>query len=113
MNSKVFVGGLHWNTTEPDLKELFSEFGPVRSVRIILDRETGRSRGFGFVEFSEKEQAELAVENLNGKSLDNRSIKVSMAIERERKRSSEKPASDETGTAANGSESSGEAGSQA
>ena len=83
MSNKIFVGGLNWNTTEPDLKNLFSEFGDVTSVRIILDRETGRSRGFGFIEIENPVDAETAVKKLDGYHLDHRYIKVSKAVERE------------------------------
>lgn len=85
MNSKIFIGGLHWKTTEPGLKQAFSFVGEVASVRIILDKETGRSRCFGFVQFSSAEEAKTAIEKCNGMLLDGRNIKVSEAKERERK----------------------------
>ena len=82
MSNKVFVGGLSWNTKEPGLEMVFNEIGEVSSVKIITDRETGRSRGFGFVEFTSEEDAAAAVEKLDGIELDGRSLKVSIAQER-------------------------------
>ncbi|MFK7828023.1 MAG: RNA recognition motif domain-containing protein [Oligoflexales bacterium] len=82
MSNKVFVGGLSWNTKEDALDVLFSEIGQVSSVKIITDRETGRSRGFGFIEFSDSQHAHDAVDRLDGTELDGRNLKVSMAQER-------------------------------
>lgn len=82
MSNKVFVGGLSWSTKEETLDNLFNEIGEVSSVKIITDRETGRSRGFGFVEFTNKDDANLAVEKLDGTELDGRNLKVSIAQER-------------------------------
>lgn len=82
MSNKVFVGGLSWGTKENGLEMMFSELGEVVSVKIITDRETGRSRGFGFVEYANSEDAASAVEKLDGIELDGRSLKVSIAQER-------------------------------
>ena len=82
MSRKVFVGGLSWNTKEHGLEMVFSEIGEVSSVKIITDRETGRSRGFGFVEFTSEDDANTAVERLDGIELDGRTLKVSIAQER-------------------------------
>lgn len=83
MSSKVFVGGLHWRTTEPSLKEAFAKLGEVENVRIIVDRETGRSRCFGFVFFNDEETAEKALALNERMQLDGRVLKISRAKERE------------------------------
>ena len=86
MNSnKLYVGGLPYSTTEADLKELFSEHGTVESVRVITDRETGRSKGFGFVEMSSQEEAEAAIEKLNDSDLEGRTLVVNEAKPREKR----------------------------
>jgi RNA recognition motif-containing protein len=76
---KLYVGNLSFNTSTQDLDQLFSEFGTVQSSNIIEDRETGRSRGFGFVEMSSKEEGENAIAALNGKEVDGRELKVNEA----------------------------------
>ena len=86
MKHKIFVGGLHWKTTEPDLKSFFSLLAPVKFVRIILDRETGRSKCFGFVEFSEDVDIDDIIAQSSGKKLEGRFLKVSAAREREAKK---------------------------
>jgi cold-inducible RNA-binding protein len=73
MLKKIFVGNLSWGVTDKALEELFSPYGEVKSVAIITDRETGRSRGFGFVEM---EGADKAIHELNGKEFQGRSLKV-------------------------------------
>lgn len=80
MSKKLYVGNLNFATTEDELKMLFSQFGEVTSVAIINDRETGRSRGFGFVEM---ENAEAAVAGTNGKDFGGRTLTVNEARERE------------------------------
>jgi len=84
MSRKLFVGGISWNTTEGSLQSAFSAFGEVVSAKIIMDRETGKSRGFGFVEFKDPDSAHSAIENLDGTELDGRTIKVDVATERAR-----------------------------
>jgi len=79
MNNKLFVGGLAWGTTDDSLREFFSAAGNVTSANVITDRYTGKSKGFGFVEFSTPEEAKKAAEELNGKELDGRAINVSEA----------------------------------
>jgi RNA recognition motif-containing protein len=79
--SKVFVGGLSYRTTEDSLRNYFGQVGTVTSARIITDRETGRSRGFGFVEMGSSAEAESAIAQLDGKELDERVIRVSIANE--------------------------------
>ncbi|MCD6181889.1 MAG: RNA-binding protein [Candidatus Cloacimonetes bacterium] len=78
---KLYIGNISWQASEEDLQELFSQYGQVESVRIITDRETGKSRGFGFVEM---EDAERAMAELNGVDLKGRSLRVSEARERRR-----------------------------
>lgn len=78
-NNKVFVGGLPFSTTEEELREAFSQCGEVTSAKIILDRETNRSRGFGFVEFATEEAAQQAVDKLNGTMIGDRKITVNIA----------------------------------
>ena len=76
---KLYVGNLSFNTTNQDLNELFGAVGPVESSNIIEDRETGRSRGFGFVEMSSQADGEKAIAELNGKEVDGRELKVNEA----------------------------------
>ena len=79
---KLYVGNLSWGTDEDRLRAEFEQFGDVEFVRVVTDRETGRSRGFGFVTFTNREDAEKAIEELDGKELDGRTIKVNEARER-------------------------------
>ena len=80
----IFVSNINYSTREESLQDLFSEFGEVSSAKIITDRETGRSRGFGFVEMSD-EDGKNAIEALNGKELDGKELNVSEAKPREDK----------------------------
>jgi len=82
MSNKLFVGGLAWATNEESLKTHFGTYGDVTDAKVISDRETGRSRGFGFVTFAEADSATQALENLNGSELDGRTIRVDKATER-------------------------------
>jgi len=79
MAKKLFVGGLSFETTENTLKETFSKAGTVESATIIVDRVSGRSKGFGFVEMSTEEEAKKAIEMFNGKELDGRNVTVNEA----------------------------------
>jgi len=79
MNSKLYVGNLNYQTTEEQLRALFSEVAPVTSVALITDRETGRPKGFGFVEMETSEGAREAIEKLNNREVDQRTITVSEA----------------------------------
>lgn len=79
MAHKLFVGGLAFNTTEEGLHEFFAQAGEVTSAAIVTDRDTGHSRGFGFVEMTSIENAQRAVADLNGRELDGRSLKVELA----------------------------------
>ncbi len=83
MGKKLFVGNLAFSTTSQDLEALFSESGTCESASVITDRETGRSRGFGFVEMSSMTEAEQAIAKLNGRDVGGRQINVSEAKERE------------------------------
>lgn len=82
-NNKLFVGSLPFESNDDDLKEFFETVGTVVSAKVINDRETGKSRGFGFVEMSSKEEASKAIETLNGKSMGKRNITVSEATKKE------------------------------
>lgn len=79
MAKKLFIGGLSWDTTDSTLSNFFAKVGTVVSAVVITDRYTGRSKGFGFVEMSTEEEAEKAKQELNGQSLDGRSIAISDA----------------------------------
>ena len=83
MGNKLFVGSLPFETTDAELSEVFSKAGTVESANVITDRNTGRSRGFGFVEMSSDEEAKKAIEELNGTDLKGRNIVVSEAKPRE------------------------------
>ena len=76
---KIYVGNLSFHTSEADLQELFSEFGSVESCRVITDRDTGRSRGFGFVEFGSDAEGRAAIEKMSGKEIDGRALTVNEA----------------------------------
>ncbi len=80
---KLYVGNLSFSTTEDAVRELFSEHGEVVSVALITDRETGRPRGFGFVEYAEEASGRTAIEKLNGTNLDGRDLTVNEAKPRE------------------------------
>jgi RNA recognition motif-containing protein len=83
MSVKLYVGNLSFNTTNQDLNDLFGEIGPVESANVVEDRETGRSRGFGFVEMTSKEDGDKAIAELDGKEVDGRTLKVNEAKPRE------------------------------
>lgn len=84
MSSNIYVGNLTFNTTTADLETLFAQHGDVSKAQVITDRDTGRSRGFGFVEMRSQEGADTAISALNGTDLDGRDLTVSMAKERSR-----------------------------
>jgi len=83
MSTKLYVGNLSFNTSTQELEQMFGEVGTVESANIIEDRETGRSRGFAFVEMSTKEEAQNAISTLNGKEIDGRELTVNEAKPRE------------------------------
>jgi cold-inducible RNA-binding protein len=83
MSMKLYVGNLSFQTSSDDLNQLFSQAGTVESAAVVEDRETGRSRGFGFVEMSSKEEAASAIEQFNGKEVNGRNLNVNEAKPRE------------------------------
>ena len=85
MAKKIYVGNLSYQTTEADLTSMFEQHGTVDSARIITDRDTGRSKGFGFVEMSDDEAAKTAIAQLNGKEVGGRALTVNEARPMERK----------------------------
>ena len=80
---KIYVGNLPWSVASPDLEELFAKFGEVQSAEVIMDRDTGRSRGFGFVEMAD-DTGRSAIEDLNDTEIDSRRIRVSQAKQKAR-----------------------------
>jgi RNA recognition motif-containing protein len=88
MNKKLYVGNLNYNTTESKVSELFGEVGEVVSTDLIIDRYSGRSKGFAFVEMAEQSAAQQAIEKLNGQEVDGRAIKVAEARPRRPRRDS-------------------------
>lgn len=83
MSTKLYVGNLSYNTTENQLQDLFAAYGPVTSVDLIMDKFSGRPRGFGFVTMETKEAADAAVQAMNGKNIDGRDLTVNEARPRE------------------------------
>ena len=83
MSNKLFVGNLSFNTTENDLTDAFGAHGTVTETNLMMDRETGRPRGFGFITMSSAEEAQKAIEALNGRELDGRALTVNVAKPRE------------------------------
>lgn len=80
---RLFVGNLSFQTSEDNLRDAFGAFGSVTDLKIMTDRETGRSRGFAFITFSSKEEGEAAIRGLDGKSVDGRPLRVNEATPRE------------------------------
>ncbi|HEV2801522.1 MAG TPA: RNA-binding protein [Pyrinomonadaceae bacterium] len=83
MSMKLYVGNLNFKTTGEDLQELFGQVGTVESASVVMDRDTGRSRGFGFVEMASKEEGEAAIAQFNGKEFGGRNLSVNEARPRE------------------------------
>ena len=83
MSTKLYVGNLAFQTTSEELQELFAQAGTVQSASVVEDRDTGRSRGFGFVEMSSNEEAAAAIDQFNGKEVNGRALKVNEAKPRE------------------------------
>ena len=81
----MYVSNLSFHTTDEDLRKLFSQYGTVSSAKVITDRETGRSRGFGFVEMESDKEANEAMKNLNNKDVEGRTMTVTVAREKEKK----------------------------
>ncbi len=88
MNKKLYVGGLSYSVTDDQLRQLFTGQGTVESAKVITDRDTNRSRGFGFVEMSTQEEAEKAIQALNGTQHEGRSLTVNISKPREDRGSS-------------------------
>ncbi len=84
MSKKLFIGGLSWDTTDDSLVRSFSRFGEVKEATVVVDRDTGRSRGFGFVSFNDEQAAQQAIAEMDGAQLDGRTIRVDAAQERSR-----------------------------
>ncbi len=83
MTKKLYVGNLTYGTTDGDLRSMFENFGSVESAQVITDRDTGRSKGFAFVEMSNAQEAQAAIDALNGKDIDGRALTVNEARPRE------------------------------
>jgi RNA recognition motif-containing protein len=79
---KLFIGGLAWHTDEAALRSKFEEFGQVEEATVVKDRDTGRSRGFGFVRFSQETDADAAIDSMNNVEFDGRAIRVDKATDR-------------------------------
>ena len=88
MSKKLFVGGLSFEVTDLELEDLFKQYGEIVSAKVILDRDSGRSRGFGFVEMNSDGSAQSAIDALNGTEVKGRAINVSIAKERSNDRGS-------------------------
>ncbi|MBT8203559.1 MAG: RNA-binding protein [Acidimicrobiia bacterium] len=84
MSTNIYVGNLSFSTNTDDLERLFAEHGEVTKAQVITDRDTGRSRGFGFVEMASSDAAQKAISSLNGADVEGRSLKVNIAQERSR-----------------------------
>jgi RNA recognition motif-containing protein len=82
MAKKLFVGGLSWDTTDDGLRQAFASYGEITEAKVITDRDTRRSRGFGFVTFAQDEDAKKAISQMDGTSLDGKTIKVNEAQEK-------------------------------
>jgi cold-inducible RNA-binding protein len=85
MGRKLYVGNLNFNTTEDALRDAFGAFGKLKSVQILSDRDTGRSRGFGFVEFIDDKDGDTAINTMNGAKIDGRPLRVNEAIAKEKR----------------------------
>ena len=83
MSNKLFVGNLSFNTTENDLNDAFAAFGTVTETNLMMDRTTGRPRGFGFVTMGSADEAQKAIDGMNGKDMDGRALTVNVAKPRE------------------------------
>ncbi|MCZ8254028.1 MAG: RNA-binding protein [Hylemonella sp.] len=79
MSSKLYVGNLSYSVRDDDLQQKFGEFGDVQSAKVMMDRDTGRSKGFGFVEMGSADQAESAIRGMNGQNVDGRDMVVNIA----------------------------------
>ena len=85
MSKKIYVGNMSYDNNESTLRDLFAEFGEVVSTKVIIDQMTGRSKGFGFIEMENDEEALSAIAGLNGKEVNGRALKVNEAVDRPKK----------------------------
>ena len=85
MGTKIFVGGLAWETSDDSLRNAFADCGTITESKVITDRETGRSRGFGFVTFADEAGCRKAIETMDGQSLDGRQVRVNEAENKPRR----------------------------
>lgn len=85
MSKKIYVGNMSYDNSESSLNDLFAEFGQVNSAKVIMDQMTGRSKGFGFIEMENEEEALNAIAALNGKEVSGRTLKVNEAVDRPKK----------------------------
>lgn len=83
MDNKLYVGNLSYSTGDAELRQAFAEFGPLVSVAVVIDRDSGQSRGFGFVEYERADAAQRAIDALNGQQLDGRTLSVNVARAKE------------------------------
>jgi len=81
-DTKLFIGGLSWDTTDSSLRDAFAKIGDVVEARVVMDKQTGRSRGFGFVEYKDPRDAQDAIDKLNGQEVDGREVRVDRASEK-------------------------------
>jgi RNA recognition motif-containing protein len=85
MSKNLFVGSLSWDTSDDSLRQAFARFGEILEAKVILDRDSGRSRGFGFITFANPTEGEAAIREMDGTVLDNRTIKVNEAQDKPRR----------------------------
>ncbi len=85
MGRKIYVGNLSYSTREEGLREIFAAYGQVDSVKVIIDRDTGKSKGFGFVEMGSDSEAQAAIDGTNGRELDGRQLRVNEAMDKPRR----------------------------
>ncbi|HGJ65891.1 TPA: RNA-binding protein [bacterium] len=102
MGKKLYIGNLSFNISEEELEEAFSQFGEIVSTAIIKDSVSGRSKGFGFIEYAQEDSAKSAVEGMNGKELDGRTLKVDEAREQRDQRPQRRPRSNNYGSGGGG-----------
>lgn len=85
MSQKLFIGGLSWDTDDNGLRDAFHAFGEITEAKVVMDRDTGRSRGFGFLSFADAASAKKAISEMDGRDIDGRAIRVSEANDRPRR----------------------------
>lgn len=85
MSQKLFIGGLSWDTDDNSLRDAFNAFGEITEAKVVIDRDTGRSRGFGFLSFADAASAKKAIADMDGREVDGRAVRVSEANDRPRR----------------------------